>query len=28
VTLPTHHLLSYHDKTAIAALCRDFRSVR
>ena len=28
VTLPTHHLVSEHDKTAIAELCRDFRSVR
>jgi dTDP-4-amino-4,6-dideoxygalactose transaminase len=26
VTLPTHHLMTEQDKTAIAELCRDFRS--
>jgi perosamine synthetase len=27
VTIPTHPLVSEHDRTAIAELCRDFRSV-
>jgi perosamine synthetase len=27
VTIPTHHLVSPRDRTAIADLCRDFRSV-
>jgi hypothetical protein len=28
VTIPTHHLLSERDRTAIAELCRDFRGVQ
>jgi len=27
VTIPTHPLVSEHDRTAIAELCRDFRSM-